>query len=268
MAIAVLTYHSQPIEGNDYHDNDHIALAEDLSVAVAAGIRIMSASELAAALFTKAPLPQRAIVLTCDDGADLDFVDRDVPGWGEQRSFYGIVRDREPTLGSIIMTSFVIADPAARATLEHTCLGGAEWLGEAWWPVAVATGSWHLGVHCWDHHHPTLPRYRGAALAQREFRGVLDFDEADLQVRKAADYLRAHAPNPADCLFAYPYGNASRYLAEEYFPLEAHRHRMIAAFTTDPEFVHPGTGHWKIPRFVCRLHWRSQGEFRALLRQL
>ena len=267
MPIAVLAYHSQDIAGCDYGSNDHVALADDLRQIARRGLCIVSAVDVASALATRAPLPERAVVLTCDDGADLDFVDREVPEYGLQQSFFRIVRDARPRLAAC-MTSFVIADPAARSTLERTCLGGAHWLGETWWARAVATGIWHVGVHSWDHHHPTLVRYRDVPAGLGEFRGVQEHAEADLQIRVAAGYLRARAGNPGDRLFAYPYGNWTDYLTHEYFPRHGDQHGMLAAFTTQPEFVHAATNQWTIPRFVCRLHWRTPQELGAILRQI
>ncbi|MGC1818206.1 MAG: polysaccharide deacetylase family protein [Casimicrobiaceae bacterium] len=268
MAIAVLAYHSQDIGGNDYHVNDHVALEEDVRRIAASGLPVVSAVSVASAIAARSPLPERAVVLTCDDGAMLDFADCEVPGHGVQKGFYRIVRESGIAPRAGRMTSFVIADPKARATLERTCLDGAQWLGEDWWPRAIVDGSWHLGVHSWDHHHPTLARYAGLPPAVAEFRGVDSYAEADRQVSVAARYLRARAANPGDRLFAYPYGNWTDYLAGDYFPHHADEHGMIAAFTTEPEFVHAGSNRWRLPRFVCRLHWRSPEELAAILRRL
>ena len=268
MAIAVLAYHSQDIGGNDYRLNDHVALEEDLRQIAACGLPVVSAVSLASAMAARSPLPERALVLTCDDGAMLDFADCEVQGHGAQKSFHRIVTESGIGAGAGRMTSFVIADPQARATLERTCLDGAPWLGEDWWPQAIADGSWHLGVHSWDHHHPTLARYSALPPAVAEFRGVDNYAEADRQVRAAARYLQARAANPGDRLFAYPYGNWTDYLAGDYFPHHADEHGMLAAFTTEPEFVHAGSNRWRLPRFVCRLHWRSPEELAAILRRL
>ncbi len=268
MAIAVLAYHSQDICGHAYHHNDHVALAEDLRQIAGLGLKVIAAADLAIALATGTRLPERAVVLTCDDGAELDFVDHIVAGHGMQKGFYRILREAEQTLGLVNMTSFVIADPESRATLERTCLNGEKWLGEAWWATAVASGIWHVGVHSWDHHHPTLARYSGRPIGIGEFRGVDNYAEADIQVRAAAAYLRARAPNPADRLFAYPYGNWTEYLTHEYFPHHADEHGIIAAFTTEPDLVRPETSRWRIPRYVCRMHWRSPGELGSILKRL
>ena len=132
MAIAVLAYHSQDIGGNDYHVNDHVALEEDVRRIAASGLPVVSAVSVASAIAARSPLPERAVVLTCDDGAMLDFADCEVPGHGVQKGFYRIVRESGIAPRAGRMTSFVIADPQARATLERTCLDGAQWLGEDW----------------------------------------------------------------------------------------------------------------------------------------
>src|SRR5487761_2206378 len=92
MAIAVLAYHSQDIGGNDYRVNDHVALEEDLRQIAACGLPVVSAASVASAIAARSPLPERAVVLTCDDGAMLDFADCEVPGHGVQKSFRRIAR--------------------------------------------------------------------------------------------------------------------------------------------------------------------------------
>lgn len=262
---AVLAYHSQDIQGNDYATNDHIALAEDLRRITGMGLPLVSAAMLADALSGRASLPVRCVVLTCDDGADLDFVDVVDEIHGEQRSFFNILADYD---ARAIMTSFVIADPAARATLEQTCLNGRPWLSESWWSRAVASGRWHLGCHSWDHQHPSLTAYAALPEERSLFRAVDGYREAAFQVGQAAAYVRARAPNPGDRLFAYPYGHWTEYLAREYLPDRRAEHGLSAAFTTAPEYVHEGSDPWLIPRFVCRADWRSPEQLARILAQI
>ena len=66
-------------------------------------------------------------------------------------------------------------------------------------------------------------------------------------------------------LFAYPYGEWSDFLAREYFPLEGSRHRVRAAFTTEPAPVSAGCDRWRIPRYVFGAHWRTPADFEKLL---
>lgn len=263
--VAVLAYHSQDIQGNDYRDNDHVALAQDLRLIADLRLPLVSARAVADALAGRRELPERCVALTCDDGASLDFLDVVDPVHGLQRGFFQILSERSV---DVAMTSFVIADPEARATLERTCLDGRPWLGEDWWPRAAASGRWHLGCHSWDHQHPTLTDYANLPEDRALFRGVDGYAAAARQIGQAAAYLRRRAANPADCLFAYPYGHWTEYLAREYLPNHRAEHGLIAAFTTAPEILHEQTDPWLLPRFVCRADWKTPEGLAEILRRL
>lgn len=265
---AVLAYHSQDIQGNDYHNNDHVALAEDIHLLADLKLPLMSAIAFAEAFVGKAELPERFVVLTCDDGAAPDFVNVVDPVYGPQRSFYNILSEAASQLSDAVMTSFVIADPEARSTLELTCLDGRPWMGDSWWAQAVATGRWHLGCHSWDHQHPTLPDYSLLASERTLFRAVDNEKAAQRQIAEAATYLRQRVPNPGDRLFAYPFGNWTEYLIRDYLPKRMDEHGLLAAFTTQPEVLHEGCDRWLLPRFVCRADWKSPDGLVDILKQL
>lgn len=96
--------------------------------------------------------------------------------------------------------------------------------------------------------------------------GVDTYGDADKQIRQAARVIdEAIAPRKTS-LFAYPYGEANEYLLREYLPRFRHEHRMRAAFTCEPAPVHKTSNQWALPRYVCGLHWKSNEEFRALLK--
>lgn len=268
MRVAVLTYHSQDIQGNDYHENDHVALAEDLHLIAGLRLPLVPAVAVAEALAGRGNLPERCVVLTCDDGAELDFVDVVDPVHGPQKGFYSVLSEAFSPADSPVMTSFVIADPAARRDLERTCLDGKAWMGETWWPKAVATGRWHLGCHSWDHQHPSLPAYAGLPPERTMFKAVDNEAEAERQIRQAAEYLRLRAANPGDRLFAYPYGHWTDFLARDYLPNQVGRHGLMAAFTTRPEILHEAVDPWLLPRFVCRADWKTPEGLATILRQL
>jgi hypothetical protein len=112
-----------------------------------------------------------------------------------------------------------------------------------------------------------------ATIRQREqrkgtFLGIDNAEDADAQVRAAADFIDARLPDRRTTLFAYPYGAASDYLADCYFPRHRQEHRVEAAFTDEPAIVTLDTDRWRVPRFVCGLHWRSAGELAAILDRL
>jgi SAM-dependent methyltransferase/peptidoglycan/xylan/chitin deacetylase (PgdA/CDA1 family) len=161
---------------------------------------------------------------------------------------------RQPELN---ITSFAIASPEARAVLDRTCMVGKGWWTDTWWRDAIASGLMHIGNHSWDHNHETLPDCLAQGVTRGTFAAIATRELADLEVRKAAEYLRAHAANPAADLFAYPYGHAVRYLAGEYFPCHGGEVGVRAAFTDRAEYLEPGCDRWAIPRFVCGRDWQS-----------
>lgn len=268
MRIAVLTYHSQNIAGNDYVDNDHVALRQDIEQVLKAGIDIVSLRQIADALLGKSVLPSRAIAFSCDDGTDFDFRDLDWPHLGLQQSFAAIVRGfatKYPASHVGPMTSFVIADPKARNELDNRCLKGLGWMSEDWWQPAVASGIFHIGIHGWDHCHPMLERYSGVDSPRPDISG---YQDAENQVLRAVSYISARAPNPGTALFAFPFGIPSEYLVREYLPDFQARHKLTAAFSTEPATIHRESNRWSLPRYVCGHHWKSPEDFSALLRNL
>lgn len=270
MRVAVLSYHSQNIAGNDYRNNDHVAFAADLEQVLRSGIAIVSLHQVRCALDGKCRLPPRAVAFSCDDGADFDYRDLDWPGYGKQESFATTMREavRKGRIDSLPpMTAFVIADFAARQELDRRCLKGLGWINDDWWPVAVSEGLFHIANHGWDHLHPDLERYAGAREAAGPSR-ILDYETADRQVRQAGAAIGGRADNPGLALFAYPFGEWTDYLADEYFPHYGAEHGVGAAFTTQPGIIHQGSNRWLLPRYVCGPHWASPEDLGALLRGL
>jgi len=96
MKIPVLTYHTTNISGNEYHLNDHIALENDL-VSWLNGLMKFNTSS-------------KYVVITFDDGSELDCFDWEHPTWGFQRSFYTIMKTHSIKVKRYVhATSFVIA---------------------------------------------------------------------------------------------------------------------------------------------------------------
>src|SRR5689334_18329594 len=79
MRVPVLTYHSNNVGGNDYANNDHVALAEDLGRIHAAGYRIVPLSRVVDARLgvADAASVENAVALCCDDGSWFDWHDLD-----------------------------------------------------------------------------------------------------------------------------------------------------------------------------------------------
>ena len=85
-------------------------------------------------------------------------------------------------------------------------------------------------------------------------------------MRVAREFIAAKAPNPAAGFFAYPYGDASDFMADEYFPLHGEREGTVVAFTGQPGPLHEGSDRWRLPRYTCGMDWHSTRELTALLR--
>ena len=143
MRVAVLTYHSQNVNGNNYATNDHIALTTDLQLIARTGWQIVSARTLVSALLAGVGtvVPERALVLTCDDGSVLDWDDFEHPSFGPQKGFRNIVQSaiqsglNAPARGA--MTSFVIASAQAHAAIDATQHAGIRITEDSWWKRAV-----------------------------------------------------------------------------------------------------------------------------------
>jgi hypothetical protein len=272
MSIAVLTYHAMNIDGNAYADNDHVALARDLEEITAAGFAIRPLPQVVDALLAGTLANDaRVVALSCDDGSDFDYRDIEHPAHGPQRGLVGVLRDFRARHGDaqpqLHLTCFVIVSPAARAELDRSCMVGRGWWNDDWWAEALASGLAGIASHSWDHNHGSLERAPFADAAAGTFRSIVRADMADREILHAQRYLERVAPNPAARLFAYPYGESNDFLVHEYLPALARREATapLAAFTTDPGYVHAGSDRWRLPRFVCGSHWRSPAQLRAIL---
>jgi hypothetical protein len=168
---------------------------------------------------------------------------------------------RHPTIEA---TSFAIISPDARRELDEKVMIGARWWNDDWWPAAEASGLLRIENHSWDHNHECLAQTRVAA--PRGTFELSDAAQADAEIRAASDYLCTVRRRSAPVLFAYPYGDASDYIAREYLPRGSLVHGVRAAFTTDGMPVSRGADRWRLPRYVFRAHWKSEAELRQILR--
>jgi peptidoglycan/xylan/chitin deacetylase (PgdA/CDA1 family) len=272
MTVPVLTYHAGLVEGPGYAENDHVALREDLAVIAALGLRVVPLQQVVDALLGRREWASLAgaVALSCDDGTAFDAVPgRAYGAHGPQPSLLGVLRawaDEAPAARrEAHLTSFVIASPEARAILDRDCLFGQGDLGEDWWPAALASGRCALGNHSWDHNHPALPPAPFTGLARGDFLGIDDEDRADFEIAQAQAYLGERLGAPPR-LFAYPFGHVPPFLADDYLPRRGPALGLDAAFGTEPGRITPASDRWRLPRYVCRWHWRSPEELAALLR--
>jgi peptidoglycan/xylan/chitin deacetylase (PgdA/CDA1 family) len=269
MRAYVLTYHSGNVTGSDYAHNDLIALAEDLEQLHSLAIPIVPLSTVVDALLGggHSQFPERAVAITLDDGLDFDFVDLVHPLHGPQESAYSVLRRfAQRHAESVHATTFVIASPEARVQIADREMLGYRWINDHWWAAAAASGFFDIGNHSWDHVSPSVSPVRLKSGKTGSFSHVETFEDADLQVRAAHDFIVAKAPGAGAGLFAYPYGTGNAYLVEEYFPRHGPRQGTVAAFAGTPEPVHRGSDRWQLPRYVCGKHWRSAGDLAGMLR--
>lgn len=268
MRVPVLTYHANNVSGNDYADNDHVALGVDLRLIHRAGLRIVPLARVVDVLLGEAPETnvENAVALSFDDGSWFDWHDIDHPSWGMQRGFAGILRDFAAECGADVhATSFVIVSPKARETLDRTCLAGRGWWQHDWWLHAQREGLIAIENHSWDHNHATLPTTVQRAQEKGSFRAIDTYADADAEIRQAGDWLDEHLAPHRGSLFAYPYGETNAYLIEGYLPRHAREHRLRAAFGTAPGMIERDSPRWQLPRFVCGQHWRSSAELERIL---
>lgn len=270
--IPILTWHPQRVDGNDYATNDHLAFARDLETIHRLGLRIVPLQEIARALVErKLHRLQGCVGLSIDDGTDFDFHDLPHPSWGPQRGFMRILEDFRATHGfaaqpRLHATSFVVVSPEARGELDRTCMMGCHWWNDDWWPQAEASGLMAIESHGWDHNHASLERTETSA--PRGTFDLADAGDAEREIGNAAIVLREKRGRSGAVLFAYPYGPANAFLAEEWLPRNAPRHGIVAAFAGEEqgEPVVPETSRWRMPRYVFGEHWKDEGGLEALLR--
>ena len=261
MRVPILTYHSMKIHGAGYAENDLAALAADLEMLRARGLRVVPLAELMR-LWRESPhaLEEgKLVALTCDDGGDFDFHDLPHPTAGMQRSVLNILRDfsaRHPGDGAHI-TSFVIVSPEARVELDKSCMIGRGWWNDTWWREAASSGLMDIANHSWDHNHEGLPERFSHGVPRGTFTTIATRELADTEIRRAQEFLRANVPNAGNAFFAYPYGHLNDYLVEEYFPRFGGAIGLEAAFSDIPECLTGSANRWKLPRFVFGRDWTS-----------
>jgi hypothetical protein len=271
MSVPVLTYHAGLVDGPDYAQNDHVALREDLRVIAAAGRRVVPLQWVVDARLGRRDWAslEGAVALSCDDGTAFDAVrGRHHGAHGPQPSLLGVLEDwiaeAPDARGDAQLTSFVIASPTARATMDRECLFDAGDLGSEWWLPAIASGHLVLGSHSWDHNHPALPPEPSFGLVRGDFHAVDDEAKAEFEIAQAQAFFAA-ALGASPSLFAYPFGHVPAFLRDDWLPRRGAALGLDAAFDTTPAPVSADSPRWQLPRYVCRWHWRSPAGLARLL---
>ncbi len=268
--IPVLTYHAMNIGGNDYSSNDHVALATDLRSIRKLGKPVIPLSHVVDWHEGKRTDEEvfDAVAISIDDGSWFDYYDLDHPTCGTQRSMFNIARDhqnRDRERRPVHLTSFVIASPEARSSLDRSCMIGKEWWGDQWWKEAADSGIMEIASHSWDHVHPQLEVVAQRDQIKGDFSKVDCFDDAERQIAQAGEYIARVLNGRKPDLFAYPWGAASDYVVTEYLPEFLERHGLRAAFNIEPRPVTKSDNTWLLPRFVCGRDWKSQQGLQNIL---
>lgn len=269
--LVILTWHSVNVLDNSYAGNDLIAFSEDLLQLDRMGWTIVPL-EFGLNRLASGDLPERAVALSADDGSILDYGTFAHPSCGTQTGLALRLRRLldEHTLDArhqAVISSFVIASPEARAELDRRVTGGLNLWPDSWWREANASGLMQIESHSWDHNHDVLERTAQRDNRRGDFRAIETAAECRVEVDQASACIeRLSGRRPR--FFAYPYGQFSNYLRDQYLPEYGPALGLQAALSCEPEPVTRRSNRWQLPRFVCGRDWKSPQEFRQLLERL
>ena len=273
MRVPVLAYHAVNIAGNDYAGNDLVAFAADLRLIDDLGLRIVPLHWVVDQLLGSADRDlSRCVALTCDDGSDFDWFDLDHPTYGSQRSLFNAMMDFIAERGAaaqpdLHLTCFVIASREARDHLDRNCLAGRDWMRDAWWKPALASGRIAIENHSFDHNHAAIPSPGIDGMQRGSFHPVDTYKRADAEIAQATRLIDAAIAPAHTTLFCYPYGHVNDYLRTDYFPRHQSEHGMRAAFGDGASPVDESSDRWNLPRYICGWHWKSPQALHAILEQ-
>ena len=119
--------------------------------------------------------------------------------------------------------------------------------------------------HGWDHNHTVLGATGFDGMQAGNFFEVDTYRRATYQVEQSLEFINQKI-KPAHCrFFAYPYGHVPDYLKLDYFPENAGRLGLDAAFGTEPGYITKSSDRWNLPRYVCGWHWKSTEQLKLIL---
>lgn len=253
-AVPILTYHAEYTP-----DGDMAAFRADLRILDQEGFQIVPLSWVVDWVHSGRPIPERAVALTVDDGLDPSYLDL-----GDNPSLLTILTDFQAEVGVerqpwVHMTLFVIASATARAEIE-----GWPIRRDFWWRTAAESPLIDIGNHSWDHNHPHVTVRCDDDPPRHGFRTIDTYAEATCAIAHAAATIH-RITDTWPTLFSYPYGEASPYLREDYFPSFLDEHRTRAAMSTTPQPVTRSTSPWFLPRYVYGRDWKTPEGLRAIL---
>ena len=267
--LVLLAWHSINVTGTDYATNDLVAFGADLALLDRRGWTILP---LADALARRAAgtLPERTACLTLDDGSVMDWHPFDHPTAGPQTP----ARDRLAAFADGLPSDtphrphasvFVLASPEARAEMDRVDYFSLGVWGDDWWAAANRSGRMSIENHSWDHNHPSLARTAGPADRPRDFLAIDTEATCRAEIEPASDYIERTAGRRPR-YFAYPWGQVSDYLRDEFLPTFGTSIGLDAALGCEPGPVTESSDRWFLPRYVCGRDWRSAEDPEAVLR--
>lgn len=271
MRVPILTYHAVNISGNDYASNDHIALAQDLRLLTRLGKRIVPLDWVIDTWNGTAVRDlENCVVLTCDDGSDLDYFDLEFPNHGIQRSFYNVLVDFHAEFGraaqpNLHLTCFVIADKGSRQDIDRGCLFSKDWMRDIWWAPAHRSGLIGIENHSFDHNHAAVQRPGLGGMVRGDFFAVDNFERAEAQISNARILIDQEIAPAKTRVFAYPFGHISPYLLNDYLPNHGDRLGLAIAVGDGAQPVTMDSPRWNWPRYICGWHWKSPDALAAIL---
>lgn len=266
--FVILTWHSIRVLENTPAENDLIAFSDNLALIDRLGWTILPLNEALSGL-ASGDLPDRSVVLTLDDGSIMDFHDFDHPTCGAQQSVFNRLGAfaRSPGIAHrhhVHASSFVIASPAARAELDREATLDLGVWPDDWWSAANASRLMSIESHSWDHNHDALARTAQRDNRRGDFTLIDTAAECRAEVDQASDYIERRTGRRPRFL-AYPYGQASEYLVDEYLPRYGRELGLEAALGCNPSPVTSQSNRWMLPRYVCGHDWTCDQELERLL---
>lgn len=266
--FVILTWHSIRVLENTPAENDLIAFSDNLALIDKLGWTILPLNEALSGL-ASGELPERSVVLTLDDGSIMDFHDFDHPTCGPQESVFSRLGAfaRSPGIAHrhhVHASAFVIASPTARAELDREVTLDLGVWPDDWWSAANASGLMSIESHSWDHNHDALARTAQRDNRRGDFTLIDTAPECRAEIDQASDYIeRLSGRRPR--FLAYPYGQASEYLVDDYLPRHAETLGLEAALGCNAAPVSSQSKRWMLPRYVCGHDWTSDQELERLL---
>ena len=103
--------------------------------------------------------------------------------------------------------------PEARRLIDSKSLFGSGHMSDDWWHKADAHPLMTIGNHGWDHNHPDLEE---GHYARGGFEMVAILNIVISRWFRPVNSSRENRSQP--CFFAYPFGESSEYIRNEYFP--------------------------------------------------